>query len=50
MDELLSIVRSGQRVCLLCFERDPGHCHRSRIAEDRAERIGAKVTDLMPDA
>jgi uncharacterized protein (DUF488 family) len=50
MDELLSIVRSGQRVCLLCFERDPGHCHRSRIAEIVAERTGAKVSDLMPDA
>ncbi len=37
------------RVCLLCFERDPGHCHRSRIAEIVQERTGAKVTDLMPE-
>jgi uncharacterized protein (DUF488 family) len=50
MDELISIVRSGQRVCLLCFERDPNHCHRSRIAEIVAKRTGAKITDLMPDA
>lgn len=49
MDELLSIVRSGQRVCLLCFERDPGHCHRSRIAEVVNERIGVRITNLMPD-
>jgi uncharacterized protein (DUF488 family) len=49
MDELISIVRSGQRVCLLCFERDPDHCHRSRIAEIVAERTAAKVSDLMPD-
>jgi uncharacterized protein (DUF488 family) len=48
MDELLSIVRSGRRVCLLCFERDPGHCHRSRIAQIVHERTDAKVTDLMP--
>lgn len=48
MDELLSLVRSGQRVCLLCFERDPGHCHRSRIAEIVTERTGAKVKDLVP--
>ncbi len=48
MDQLLSLVRSGQRVCLLCFERDPGHCHRSRIAEIVAERTGAKVEDLAP--
>ena len=49
MDELLSIVASGQRVCLLCFERDPGHCHRSRIAEVVNERVGAKVIDLVPE-
>ena len=48
MDELASIVGSGRRVCLLCFERDPGHCHRSRIAQILHERTGAKVTDLMP--
>lgn len=49
MDELLAIVRSGQRVCLLCFERDPGHCHRSRIAEVVDERISVRITNLMPD-
>lgn len=48
MDELLSIVRSGQAVCLLCYERDPGHCHRSRIAEIVRERTGIPVKDLMP--
>lgn len=48
MDELLSLVRSGQRICLLCFERDPGHCHRSRIAEIVTERTGAAVEDLLP--
>ncbi|MET0867459.1 MAG: DUF488 domain-containing protein [Pseudorhodoplanes sp.] len=48
MDELLSLIGSGQRVCLLCFERDPGHCHRSRIAEIVTERTGAKVSDLVP--
>lgn len=50
MDELLAIVGKGKRVCLLCFERDPGHCHRSRIAEIVHERTGAKVTDLFPEA
>lgn len=49
IDELVSIVRSGRRVCLLCFERDPGHCHRSRIAQIVHERTGAKVTDLIPE-
>jgi uncharacterized protein (DUF488 family) len=49
MDELLAIVDSGKRVCLLCFERDPAHCHRSIIAGIVRERTGAAVDDLMPE-
>jgi uncharacterized protein (DUF488 family) len=49
MDELLAIVASGKRVCLLCFERDPAHCDRSRIAELVAERTGVGVDNLMPE-
>lgn len=48
MAELLALVRSGKRVCLLCFERDPAQCHRSRIAAIVRKRTGAKVTDLVP--
>jgi uncharacterized protein (DUF488 family) len=49
MDALLALVGSGKRVCLLCFEREPSHCHRSRIAGIVHERTGATVTDLVPD-
>jgi uncharacterized protein (DUF488 family) len=49
MDELLSIVSSGKRVCLLCFEREPSQCHRSRIAGIVHARTGAKVDDLIPE-
>lgn len=49
MDELLAIIESGKRVCLLCFERDPAHCHRSRISEIVHERTGAAVDNLMPE-
>jgi uncharacterized protein (DUF488 family) len=48
MDELVSIVKSGQPVCLLCFERDKDFCHRSRIAEIVRERTGIEVQDLVP--
>jgi uncharacterized protein (DUF488 family) len=48
MDALLSLVRSGQRICLLCFERDPAMCHRSRIAEIVHDRTGAAVRNLIP--
>jgi uncharacterized protein (DUF488 family) len=49
MDELVAIVKSGQPVCLLCFERDKNLCHRSRIAEIVHERTGAPVVDLVPE-
>jgi len=48
MDELVSIVKSGQSVCLLCYERDKDCCHRTRIAEVVHERTGASVVDLAP--
>jgi len=48
MEELLTIVRSGTRVCLLCLERDVSHCHRQRIAETVHERTGAAVKNIAP--
>lgn len=27
------IIEDGNRVCLLCFERDPRQCHRTRVAQ-----------------
>ena len=48
MDELVSIVKSGQSVCLLCYERDKDCCHRTRIAEVVNERTGVSVVDLAP--
>ncbi len=46
LDELTSIVRTGRRVCLLCFERSHEHCHRSRIAELVCERLDVPVDHL----
>jgi uncharacterized protein (DUF488 family) len=48
MVELLTIVQSGTRACLLCFERDVAHCHRQRIAEIVQERTGAAILNLAP--
>ena len=48
MDELVALVEGRKRVCLLCYERDPGHCHRSKIAEIVNERTGARITNLVP--
>lgn len=50
MDELVSLVKAGRTVCLLCFERDKDCCHRSRIAEVVQDRTGIAVVDLVPVA
>ena len=47
LDELTSLVRSGRRVCLLCYERDANHCHRRRVAEVVQKRTGVKVQNLV---
>ena len=48
MDELIALVKSGRRLCLLCYERDPAECHRSRIAEVVRARTGTRAKDLVP--
>lgn len=48
MDELVVLVEKGKPICLLCYERDPAHCHRSRIAEIVHARTKVRVTDLIP--
>ena len=47
LDELVSLARTGQRLCLLCYERDPAHCHRQWIAERVHKRTGARVEHLI---
>ena len=44
--ELLALIKSGKRVALLCYCRDP--CHRSRIVANVKKRMSVKVTDLIP--
>lgn len=46
LGELVELVRQGRRVCLLCFERHPEHCHRLIVANLVCERIDASVTHL----
>jgi len=43
------LVRQGRRVCLLCFEAKPEHCHRSIVADALAKLIPASVVHLHPD-
>lgn len=47
LNELLALVQSRSGLCLLCFEREPGHCHRNRIGEIVQERTGIAVENLF---
>jgi uncharacterized protein (DUF488 family) len=46
MHELADRVRSGRRVCLLCLEADPVHCHRSMVVEELGEIVAISVNHL----
>ena len=48
LDQLTDLVRGGRRICLLCFEHEPGHCHRRFVAEAVADRTGVAVQHLKP--
>ena len=46
---LIAMVRNGRRPCLLCFEREPEHCHRMMIAERVVDALpGLKLEHLHP--
>jgi uncharacterized protein (DUF488 family) len=51
LDELAALakaskVRSGGPLCLLCYERDPAHCHRQRLADELHKRLGMRIKHL----
>jgi uncharacterized protein (DUF488 family) len=48
LDELRELASAGRRVCLLCFEADPQHCHRTLVAEALAARMPIEVLELRP--
>ena len=43
------IVRSGRRTCILCFEADPTHCHRSLVAAALARIVPIEIVHIMPE-
>jgi uncharacterized protein (DUF488 family) len=50
LDALADIVRSGRRVCLLCFEADAAHCHRTLVADALSALVPMRLTHLAPAA
>jgi uncharacterized protein (DUF488 family) len=47
-EALLSLLRSGRKICLMCYEHDPAECHRTIIAERVREELGLAVKHLAP--
>jgi uncharacterized protein (DUF488 family) len=50
LDEVAALLRAGRRVCLLCFEADPSHCHRALVADALAARLPVAVAHLAAAA
>jgi uncharacterized protein (DUF488 family) len=48
LHELVGLIKSGKRIALLCYCRDPKTCHRSRIVANVKKKMAVKVTDLTP--
>ena len=48
LERLIGLIKSGKRIALLCYCRDPKTCHRSRIVKNVQERMKVKVEDLIP--
>lgn len=50
LDQFADLVRgytdAGKRVCILCFERDPGECHRGVLATRWKKRRRGRVEHL----
>jgi uncharacterized protein (DUF488 family) len=46
--ELITLIKTGKRIALLCYCRDPKTCHRSRIVANVRKKMAVKVTDLIP--
>jgi uncharacterized protein (DUF488 family) len=43
LDHVLGIMNRGETVCLLCYEADASHCHRSLVADALAEKAHGLV-------
>ena len=46
LEALADVVQGGRRICLLCFEADPAHCHRSLVAAALGKLVPIEVRHL----
>jgi uncharacterized protein (DUF488 family) len=45
---LADLVGAGRRACLLCYEADPAHCHRTLVADALGALLPVQVAHLAP--
>ena len=45
----LAELAASHRVCVLCFEADPAHCHRSIVVSELGRLMPLRVNHLMPE-
>ena len=50
INELISIIKAGKRIALLCYEHDPNKCHRMVLAEQikKLSKNGFEIHHLSP--
>jgi uncharacterized protein (DUF488 family) len=48
LEIVAGLIRSGRRLCLLCFEADAARCHRSFVADALVSKLGVQVVNLAP--
>lgn len=44
---LVAMLKQGRKMCLLCFEREPEHCHRKIVAERIEEMAGGATIEHL---
>lgn len=48
LDELAALAANDAPVCLLCFEADPAHCHRTLVADALVPLAAFRLVHLRP--
>ena len=47
LERLAGIIRGSRPVCLMCFEADPSHCHRSIVVDALRPLVTFGLVDLF---
>jgi uncharacterized protein (DUF488 family) len=49
LDTLAQLVRADRLLCLLCFEANPEHCHRTLVARALADLVPVDILNLRAE-